>query len=129
MKHSVHTFPASAAAALLLFAGAATAATTSEAQQRYQQERAACMTGASNQDRATCLREAGAALRESKRDGLAGGSTRELGANRTTRCAALPAADRTDCEKRMSQGTTSGSARQGGILRELEQPVPAPAAR
>jgi hypothetical protein len=130
MKRLTRTLTAGAAASLLLVAGAATAAKTSEAQQRYQQERAACMTGASNQDRATCLREASAALQESRRDGLAHGTARELGANRMTRCAALPAPERTDCEMRMSgQGSTSGSARQGGILREIETPVPAPAAR
>lgn len=129
MKNMTRSLTAGAAAALLLVAGAAMAA-TSAAQQRYQQERAACMSGASNQDRTTCLREAAAALQESRRGGLAGGSTNDLGANRMTRCARLPAADRTDCELRMSgQGRTSGSASQGGILRELETPVPAPASR
>jgi hypothetical protein len=81
------------------------------------------MSGASNQDRATCLREAGAALQEARRGGLSGG---DLDRNRTQRCAALPAQDREDCTMRMDgQGTTSGSVMQGGVLRELERPVPA----
>jgi len=130
MKKLVQSMSACAAASLLLFTGAAMAGASSEAQQRYRDERAACMNGASNQDRATCLREAGAALQESRRDRLARGTTRELGANRMQRCDALPDQDRGDCQMRMNgQGSTSGSAMQGGILRELERPVPAPAAR
>jgi hypothetical protein len=35
---------------------------SADAQARYQQERAVCLSGQSNQDRATCLREADAAL-------------------------------------------------------------------
>jgi hypothetical protein len=113
-----------AASASILFAGAASAAKASEAQLRYQAERAVCMSGSSNQDRATCLREAGAALAEARRGNLATES--DLGRNRTIRCDALPAQDRQDCVMRMQgQGSSSGSAQQGGVLRELERTVPA----
>ena len=43
------------------------AAGAADAQARYQQDRAACMSGQSNQDHATCLREAGAALAQARR--------------------------------------------------------------
>jgi len=113
-----------AVAALLLFAGSASAAKVSDAQLRYQQERAVCMNGTSNQDRATCLKEAGAAWQEAKRAGLATSGDASLQQNRLQRCNALPAQDREDCALRMEHGTTSGSAQQGGILREIERPVP-----
>jgi len=114
-----------AIAAALLVAGLASAAPgLSEAQLRYHHERAACLNGTSNQDRATCLKEAGAALHEARRDGLATAAEARLAQNRLTRCEALPLQDREDCALRMSHGTTSGSAQEGGILRELERPVP-----
>jgi hypothetical protein len=117
------TSMAGGACAALLLAAAAQAAPASDAQLRYRQERAACMNGTSNQERATCLREAGAALQEAKHGGLSSG---DLDRNRTQRCAALPAQDREDCAMRMEgHGSTSGSVMQGGILRELERPVPA----
>lgn len=113
------------ATALLLLAGAASAATPlSEAQARYKQERAACMNGTSNQDRATCLKEAGAALGEAKRGALGASGDNSLANNRMMRCEGLPAQDREDCVMRMKHGTTSGSAQQGGVLREVERPVP-----
>ena len=112
------------AAALVLFTGAASAAKMSDAQLRYQQERAACMNGTSNQDRATCLKEAGAAWQEAKREGLATSGDASLKQNSLNRCNALPAQDREDCALRIEQGKTSGSAQQGGILREIERPVP-----
>jgi hypothetical protein len=111
------------AASLLLVGGAAIAATASDAQLRYQQERKACLSGASHQDRATCLREAGAALQEASRGRLAAGSGSRFGDNAVARCAALPPADRDECVMRMREGTTSGSAAQGGVLRELVSPV------
>lgn len=111
------------AASLLLVAGAAIAATPSDAQLRYQQDRKACLSGASNQDRATCLREAGAALQEARRGRLAAGNGSQLGDNAVARCAALPPGDRDECVMRMREGTTSGSAAQGGVLRELVSPV------
>lgn len=111
------------AASLLLVAGAAMAAPASDAQLRYQQERKACLSGASHQDRATCLREAGAALQEASRGRLAAGSGSQFGDNAVARCGALPPADRDECVMRMREGTTSGSAAQGGVLRELVSPV------
>jgi hypothetical protein len=126
MRKLARSIVAGAAAALLLAGGAALAAKLSPAQQQYQQERAACMSGTSNQDRATCLREAGAALQESSRGGLSGADQSGLRNNQVQRCAALPVADRDDCVLRMQgQGSTSGSVQQGGVLRELVRPVPA----
>jgi len=124
MQQLARCIGAGAAAILLLAGGAALAATS--AQQQYQRERAACLSGASNQDRATCLREAGAALRESSRGGLSSPDQRVLGNNQVQRCAALPEPDRQDCTLRMQgQGSASGSAQQGGMLRELVVPAPA----
>ena len=126
MKSFSHSTAAAAVlgTTALLFASGAMAAQLSEAQARYQQERAACMNGTSNQDRATCLKEAGAALGEARRGALGAASDNSLASNRMARCEALPAADREDCAIRMKQGTMSGSAGQGGILREIERPVP-----
>ena len=113
-----------ACAATMLISGTASAAThASEAQLRFQQERAACMNGQSNQDRATCLKEAGAAFAESKRDSLGRSDESALQRNRQMRCDAFKADGREDCLRRMGgEGVTSGSAQQGGILRELTRP-------
>jgi hypothetical protein len=112
-------------AALMLAAGGSAGAAThqSEAQQRYQQERAVCMNGQSNQERATCLKEAGAAYAEAKRDSLGRSNESALERNRQLRCEAFKGSDREDCLRRMSgEGVTSGTARDGGILRELSRP-------
>jgi len=91
-----------------------------EAQALYQQERAVCMSGQSNQDRATCLREAGAALAQARREGWGADQAAQYLHNARTRCERLPDVDRRDCVARMQgQGTTSGSAAGGGIYREL----------
>ncbi len=115
---------------LLIFSAALSAAPaearTSEHQLRYEQERRACVEGRSNQDRATCLREAGAALAEARRGGLGAGPAPSLAHNRLARCNNLPAADRADCVQRMEAGSASGSAQQGGILREATSPVTKP---
>ena len=110
----------------LFMAPAAWAATPdADAQARYQQERAACVNGQSHQDRATCMREAGAALYEARR-----GQLDDRGAdyqrNALQRCDALPAEDREACHARMTgQGHTEGSVEQGAILREYREIVPA----
>lgn len=101
----------------------AVASPASEAQANYQRERAVCLSGESNQDRATCLKEAGAAYGEAKRANLGTKGDRQTAQNRLVRCDAVPAADREDCVRRASgEGVTSGSAQQGGILRELTTP-------
>jgi hypothetical protein len=80
------------------------------------------MSGQSNQDRETCLKEAGAALEESKTGRLDGGQGSE-NQNALIRCNALPAGDRDACRRRIAgEGTTSGSVREGGIVRELVVP-------
>jgi hypothetical protein len=116
-------------AAILLMLGAALCSTSAladsksraaEAQALYQQERALCSSGQSNQDRATCLREAGAAFAQAKREGWSGHQAAQYQNNARTRCDRLPDEDRRDCVSRMQgQGTTSGSAAGGGIYREL----------
>lgn len=110
------------ALAALLPALAAQAAGTTEAADRlarYQQERAACTSGQSNQDRATCLREAAASYAEAQRGGL-GDSSAPFASNARQRCDRLPEDDRLDCVARMQgQGISTGSAAGGGIYREL----------
>ena len=103
----------------------AAAADMSEAKARYQQERAACISGQSHQDRATCLQEAGAALQEAKRGNLGGGMG-QYEQNQLRRCDAHPAEDREDCLRRMrGEGTISGSVEGGSIYRELRTTTPA----
>ena len=116
-----------ACAGLLVVIPAEAATTTTAsaaATARYQQERAACMKGQSNQDRATCLKEAGAAYEEAKRGGLkvtgGTGSKEARTANATQRCVGLPVDESKACMERMQgEGSTSGSVASGGILREL----------
>lgn len=96
----------------LLFAGSALAET---AQATYQRERAACLSGQTHQDRATCLKEASAALAESRRGGLTAAS----GLN-AERCNALDGSDRAACVARMNgAGVVKGSVEGGGLYREL----------
>ena len=85
------------------------------------------MSGQSNQDRATCLKEAGAALAEARRGNLASGKG-QLRENRMDRCNVLTGDEKVDCVARMrGEGTTEGSVEAGGILREKVTVVPAPA--
>jgi hypothetical protein len=83
-----------------------------------------CLNGNTGEDRATCLREAGAAKQERQRGNLRDNG--DYGANASKRCATLPEAERNDCERRMrGHGSASGSVDSGGIVRELVTPVPA----
>jgi hypothetical protein len=91
----------------------------SEANARYAQERAACLNGTSNQDRATCLKEAGAALKEAKAGHL-NDAQQDFAANALARCKALPGEQQELCYRRMQgEGLVSGSVRDGGVYREL----------
>ena len=129
MNHVISTRPLGLliGALALAWAGQAVAAThsattrqsQSEATSRFQQERARCLTNQSNQDRATCLREATAALAEARR-GTLDDRQAEYDKNARLRCQALPAADQSDCRARIDgHGNASGSAEAGGIYREL----------
>lgn len=122
----MNRFHLSAAVLALAFAAptwAADNATT--AQQRHQQERAHCNSGKSHQDRATCLREADNAYAEAKKGALANNAGADLQKNATARCEAQPPADRADCIQRiLGAGTTEGSVKGGGLIRETETKLP-----
>lgn len=88
------------------------------------QERQNCMDGKTNQDRATCLKEAGAARQESQRGNLR--DSGDYSGNASKRCDTLPPDQKADCERRsMGEGSVSGSVGSGGVVRELVTPVPA----
>jgi hypothetical protein len=116
-------------AALALAASSAWAANNApagDATARYQQERASCTNGQSHEDRATCLREAGAALEEARKGNLNDGNV-DYQRNAEQRCQRLPADDKEACLARMrGQGTVSGSVGEGGLLREYREVVPVP---
>ena len=93
---------------------------------RMQQERATC--DGVQQDRAACLREAGAAKQEAGRAGLTTPSPARGQVNSLARCAEQPAADQAECEARIKGGartTTEGSVMGGGVIRETVTPLPA----
>jgi len=103
----------------------ATRLSDADAQARYQRERAACMNGqTTNEDRATCLKEAGAALAEARKGNLNNGDG-HLRKNAKDRCNVLAGDERADCIARMNgEGTVSGSVGGGGLLREKVTIVP-----
>jgi len=95
-------------------------AADTEAQARYSQERAYCMSGRSQQDQATCMKEAGAALQENRRGNLSTIDRGQINQNTETRCEVLKGDDKAACRARMEgMGTTEGSVAGGGILREI----------
>ena len=96
---------------------------------KYRQERAVCLDSRSNQDRATCLREAASALADARRGSLDDGLATYT-ANALKRCEPLPGVQRATCEARMrGSGRTEGDAASGGIYRELVTPDIAEPAR
>ncbi|MBE7367927.1 hypothetical protein [Ramlibacter pallidus] len=96
----------------------------SQPQATYEQERARCLRGQTQQDRATCLKEAGASRDEARRGGLAAPPGTDLLRNATQRCEAQPPADREACVQRIhGAGSTSGSVEGGGQIRQTETPV------
>lgn len=99
----------------------AQAGTTAQANK----ERATC--DGVQQDRAACLREAGAAQQSARQNGL----TSESGnyqKNASARCQLQPVADRADCEARVrgtGDSSSKGSVMGGGMISETVTPVPA----
>jgi hypothetical protein len=114
-------------------ANASTAANAnSDIETRYRIDVERCNAGQTNQDKATCLREAGAARDEARRNRLNNGN-QSYSQNETARCQALPTDQRDECLLQMSgkDTTTQGSVGAGGVLRETTIVVPgtpAPAA-
>ena len=94
-----------------------------DASGRYQQEVQACMSGRTQQDQATCLKEARNAQADKKR-GLLDNAGGNLEANAKARCAVLTGEEQAACQARMmGYGSTSGSVAAGGVLREVETVV------
>ena len=93
------------------------AAEPDSAKTQYDTERARCMSGASGQDQASCLKSAGAAYDAIRGNRLHDANT-TYDANAMTRCQNLPPADRTDCESRVREGTKSSSVEAGGDIKE-----------
>jgi len=120
---------AALAATLLgaLLAGPALAATPDAAtparsaiEATYRSDRAACLAGRTSQDRATCLKEAGAARSEALRGNLDNHETRaQRRANALLRCDAQPAAERAACARlARGEGRSDGSVAEGAVIRE-----------
>lgn len=112
-----------------LFSAGAFAANGSSAdiEAKYRHDIERCNAGQTNQDLATCKREAGAALQEARRQRLLTHQEQSLQSNSTARCQSLPADMRGDCMTQMSQGantTIQGSVEGGGILRTTEITIP-----
>lgn len=105
---------------------AAGAAASGSIQSQYELDVQRCNTGQTHQDRATCLREAGAAREEAARNRLDNNQSANFDANATARCNNLPATQREDCLRQMaSPSSVRGSVESGGVLRETVIQVPA----
>lgn len=101
----------------------ATGTTGIDASGSYQQEINACMTGKTQQDQATCLKEARNAQADKKRGVLDNAGAR-FEANAAARCNVFTGEDKAACQARMMGfGSTSGSVAGGGVLREVETVV------
>lgn len=108
----------------------AASSTPADIESRYKLDVQRCNSGQTNQDKATCLQEAGAARAEAKRKRLLNSSP-SYDKNQTQRCNGLPAGEREDCLLQMSgqntatqSTTTQGSVGGGGILRETTITMP-----
>jgi hypothetical protein len=122
LKSLVYFGVASLLAVTAATAQVATGTTGIDASGNYQQEVQACMTGKTQQDQATCLREARNAQADKKRGVLDAGGNFQ--ANATSRCDVLQGEDKAACQARiLGYGSTSGSVAGGGVLREVETVV------
>jgi hypothetical protein len=128
--HSRKSLVSFGVAALLAVTAAtaqvATGTTGIDASGSYQQEVNACMTGKTQQDQATCLREARNAQADKKR-GVLDNAGAQFDANAKARCDVLAGEEKAACEARlMGYGNTTGSVASGGVLREVETVVVPP---
>lgn len=138
-RHARHAFSALALGlglglgAPAAFAASAGPVTEADIESRYRLDVERCNTGQTNQDKPTCMREAGAARDEARRNRLTN-ANESYRQNETARCQALPIGERDECMLQMSgqNTTTQGSVGAGGVLRETTievpgTPTPAPA--
>jgi hypothetical protein len=89
----------------------------------YQHEVQSCLSGRSQEDQATCLREARNAQADRQRGQLQHADA-QYHANAMQRCNVLAGEDKAACQARMmGYGETSGSVAGGGVLREVETVV------
>jgi hypothetical protein len=114
--------------AALLAVTAATAQVASgttgiDASGSCQHELQSCLSGKTQQDQATCLKEARNAQGDKKR-GLLDNAGGRFEANATARCDVLAGEEKAACQARMMGfGSTTGSIAGGGLLREVETVV------
>ncbi|MBU6501519.1 MAG: hypothetical protein KGQ35_01500 [Burkholderiales bacterium] len=94
----------------------------SAAQAQYLRDRAACNAGQSDEDRATCLKEAGAALQAARSGELTSASPATYRQNALLRCKEQPADAREACIARI-QNPAQGSVGGGGLLFEARTPA------
>ena len=126
MHHSRSSRAARCAVAVLLgLAGAEQAAGAAKSADplrlQYAREKAACLTGQTQQPRNVCLREAGAAYAQARQGRLVspGDTPEQWAANALKRCQAQPAEDRELCERRVREGVVDGDAAAGGQIKSL----------
>jgi hypothetical protein len=114
--------------AALLAVGAATAqvatgGTGIDATGSYQSEVQACLSGATQQDRDTCMKEARNARADKQRGVLDNSGNQQ--ANAMGRCEVFQSGeDKAACQARvMGMGNTEGTIAGGGVIREVETVV------
>ncbi len=125
--HSRKSLVSYGLAALLAMTAAtaqvATGTTGIDASGSFQQEVNACMTGKTQQDQETCLKEARNA-RADKQRGVLDNSTGKFDSNAAARCEVLAGEEKAACQARvLGYGNTTGSVAGGGLLREVETVV------
>lgn len=124
-RHASNRWPAAVLSALLCspLLAFADGDTLRDAEARYRADHAACVQGRSHQDRATCLKEAGAALAEARaaaRRPAAQPREADYVAHALARCDRVPEPDRSDCRMMVQgHGSRDGSVAGGGILYQL----------
>ncbi len=86
-------------------------------------EKAACRNDMSQQDYATCMREANNAAAE-KRSGKLDNPGADFQTNALSRCEVLSGEEKIACQARIAgYGSTSGSVIGGGVVRQIETVV------
>lgn len=120
------TVALAAACALAPALAARPAPATNAAEQAYQQQRRVCTEGRSNQDLATCLKEAVSARDQTRRGDLITEDAQTLAANALLRCRVhRSTVDREACEGMVrGAGEVSGTAQGGGRIQQFTTLVP-----